>query len=57
MREVSNLEVILFPIAVFIVSALLVPKSAPLIGMLMFGNLLRASGVTKRLAQSASGVF
>jgi len=56
-REVSNLEVALFPIAVFIVSALLVPKSAPLIGMFMFGNLLRASGVTDRLAQSASGVF
>jgi len=56
-REVSNLEMILFPIAVFIVSALLVPKSAPLIGMFMFGNLLKVSGVTDRLAQSAGGVF
>jgi len=56
-RQVSRLEVILFPILVFIVSALLVPKSVPLIGMFMFGNLLRASGVTDRLAQSAGGVF
>ena len=57
LRQVPNLEVILFPIVVFIVSALLVPKSAPLIGMFMFGNLLKASGVTDRLAQSAGGVF
>jgi len=56
-RKVSKLEVILFPIAIFIVSALLVPKSIPLIGMFMFGNLLRVSGVTDRLAQSAGGVF
>jgi oxaloacetate decarboxylase beta subunit len=56
-REVSRLETILFPIVVFMVSALLVPKSAPLIGMLMFGNLLRVSGVTARLAESAGGVF
>ena len=57
LREVSNLELILFPIIIFIVAALLVPKSVPLIGMFMFGNLLRASGVTDRLAQSAGGVF
>ena len=57
MREVSRLETILFPIIVFVVASLLVPKSAPLIGMLMFGNLLRASGVTDRLADSAGGVF
>jgi len=56
-RQVSRLEVVLFPIIVFVVAALLVPKSVPLIGMFMFGNLLRASGVTDRLAQSASGVF
>jgi sodium ion-translocating decarboxylase beta subunit len=56
-REVSKLETILFPIVVFIGATLLVPKSAPLVGMLMFGNLLRASGVTDRLAQSAGGVF
>ncbi len=57
LREVSNLEVILFPIIIFIIAALLVPKSTPLIGMFMFGNLLRASGVTNRLAESAGGVF
>jgi oxaloacetate decarboxylase beta subunit len=56
-REVSRLELILFPIIVFVAAVLLVPKSAPLVGMLMFGNLLRASGVTDRLAQSAGGVF
>jgi len=57
LREVPNLEVVLFPIIIFVVAALIVPKSAPLIGMFMFGNLLRASGVTDRLAQSAGGVF
>jgi len=57
LRQVSNLEVILFPAMIFIIAALLVPKSTPLIGMFMFGNLLRASGVTDRLAQSAGGVF
>jgi oxaloacetate decarboxylase beta subunit len=56
-RQVSRLEVVLFPIIVFVVAALLVPKSVPLIGMFMFGNLMRASGVTDRLAQSAGGVF
>lgn len=56
-RQVSNLEATLFPIMTFLLAALLVPKSTPLIGMFMFGNLLRASGVTDRLAQSASGVF
>jgi len=54
-RKVSNLEVILFPIVIFLVAALLVPKSTPLIGMFMFGNLLRASGVTDRLADVAGG--
>ena len=57
LRPVSNLEVILFPIIIFLVAAVLVPKSVPLIGMFMFGNLLKASGVTDRLAQSAGGVF
>ena len=56
-RQVSKLELILFPIAIFLVAALLVPKSVPLIGMFMFGNLLRVSGVTTRLAQAAGGVF
>jgi len=56
-REVSRLEKVIFPIAVFVVAALLVPASAPLIGMLMFGNLLSVTGVTDRLAESAGGVF
>ena len=56
-REVSKLQLILFPVLVFTASALLVPKSAPLVGMLMFGNLLRVSGVTDRLAKAAGGVF
>ncbi|HUX48237.1 MAG TPA: sodium ion-translocating decarboxylase subunit beta [Dehalococcoidia bacterium] len=56
-REVSKLEKVIFPIAVFVVSALLVPASAPLIGMLMFGNLLSVTGVTDRLGTSAGGVF
>jgi len=56
-REVSKLELILFPILVFLGSVLLVPKAAPLVGMLMFGNLLRVSGVTNRLADAAGGVF
>ncbi|MHC1578535.1 MAG: sodium ion-translocating decarboxylase subunit beta [Dehalococcoidia bacterium] len=56
-REVSRLEKVIFAIVVFVVAALLVPASAPLIGMLMFGNLLSVSGVTDRLAASAGGVF
>ena len=57
LRKVSNLEVVLFPIVIFVVAALLVPKSTPLIGMFMFGNLLKASGVTDRLGDTAGGVF
>jgi oxaloacetate decarboxylase beta subunit len=56
-REVSKLELVLFPIIIFIVAVLFVPKCAPIIGMLMFGNLLRVTGVTDRLAQSAGTVF
>ncbi|MFC2018902.1 sodium ion-translocating decarboxylase subunit beta [Chloroflexota bacterium] len=57
LRDVSKLEEILFPIIIFLVSAVLVPKSVPLIGMFMFGNLLKVSGVTDRLAKAAGGVF
>ena len=57
MREVSRLELVMFPIVIFVTCALLVPKSVPLIGMFMFGNLLRASGVTDRLFQTAGGPF
>lgn len=56
-REVSKLELILFPVAIFLVAGLLVPKSVPLVGMFTFGNLLRVSGVTDRLSASAGGVF
>ena len=54
---VSKLEKILFPgIAAFII-ILLVPKSAPLIGMFMLGNLLLVCGVTDRLADTAANAF
>jgi oxaloacetate decarboxylase beta subunit len=56
-RAVSKLELILFPIMIFFIAALLVPKSVPLIGMFMFGNLLRVCGVTDRLGKSAGGGF
>ena len=54
-REVSRLELILFPIVITVLVILFLPKAAPLIGMLMFGNLLRESGVVERLANTASG--
>ncbi len=57
LRPVSNRERLLFPIICTIIVILLVPKSAPLIGMLMFGNLLRVCGVTDRLANTASESF
>lgn len=53
MREVSKVEKIVFPISVMIVVVLLIPDTAPLIGMLMLGNLLRESGVTDRLSDTA----
>ena len=56
-REVSRWATIAFPVLSFVIAAVLIPASAPLIGMLMFGNLLSVSGVTRRLAQSASTVF
>jgi sodium ion-translocating decarboxylase beta subunit len=55
-RKVSQLELVLFPIIVFIVATLLVPKCAPLVGMMMFGNLLRVSGVTERLARAGTAL-
>ncbi len=54
LREVSQREKILFPIVVIILTALFIPLAVPLIGMLMFGNLLKESGVTERLAKGAS---
>ena len=57
LRPVSKTEKILFPIVGTIIIILLVPKSAPLIGMFMFGNLIRESGVTERLADTAANAF
>jgi oxaloacetate decarboxylase beta subunit len=52
---VSQTAVILFPIVTGIIASLAIPSSAPLIGMLMFGNLLRECGVTERLRKTAGG--
>ena len=52
-RQVSKREKILFPLVVTILVILLVPRSAPLVGMFMFGNLIRESGVVERLSKSA----
>ncbi|TRZ51665.1 MAG: sodium ion-translocating decarboxylase subunit beta [Dehalococcoidia bacterium] len=57
LRPVSKLEKVLFPAIAAIIIILLVPKSAPLIGMFMFGNLLFVSGVTDRLADTAANAF
>ncbi|MCP4634006.1 MAG: sodium ion-translocating decarboxylase subunit beta [candidate division Zixibacteria bacterium] len=54
-RKVSKSAVILFPIVTGIIASLAIPSSAPLIGMLMFGNLLRECGVTERLRKTAGG--
>ena len=52
-KPVSRQAKVIFPIAVIILASLIAPKSAPLVGMLMFGNLLRESGVVDRLANAA----
>jgi sodium ion-translocating decarboxylase beta subunit len=57
LREVSNLEKILFPIIATVVVILFVPMSAPLIGMFMVGNLFAVSGVTERFSKTASTAF
>ena len=54
-RVVSQREKIIFPIVGFILTAFIVPSGMPLLGMLFFGNLLKESGVTKRLAETARG--
>lgn len=56
-RPVSKTAVIVFPIVTGIVASLAIPSSAPLIGMLMFGNLIRESGVTERLRKTAGGAL
>lgn len=57
LRPVSKLEKILFPIVVTIVVVLLLPTTAPLVGMLMLGNLFRESGVVKQLMETASNAL
>ena len=52
-REVSRRMRVIFPIAAFLICALIAPGSISLLGMLFFGNLLKECGVTERLAQSA----
>ena len=54
-RAVSQNEKIMFPIIGLLLTCFLVPSGLPLLGMLFFGNLLRESGVTSRLAKTASG--
>lgn len=54
-RPVSRATVILFPILTGVIASLAIPSAAPLLGMLMFGNLLRESGVTERLRKTAGG--
>ena len=57
LRPVSKIEKIVFPIAVATVVILLIPDTAPLIGMLMLGNLLRECGVTERLSDTAQNAL
>jgi carboxybiotin decarboxylase len=57
LRPVSQLEKILFPVITAAVVAILVPSVTPLMGMFMLGNLLRESGVTGRLAETAGGAL
>ncbi len=57
LRPVSRTEKIVFPVMAAVIIILLVPLSAPLIGLFMLGNLLKESGVTERLAESAGGAL
>ena len=54
-RAVSQTEKKIFPIVGFLMTAFIVPSGLPLLGMLFFGNLLKESGVTRRLAETARG--
>ena len=56
LRPVSKLEKILFPIIVTIVVCVILPTTAPLVGMLMLGNLFRESGVVRQLTETASNI-
>ncbi len=53
LRPVSKTEKIIFPIIVIVLTGLLLPAALPLLGMLMFGNLIRETGVTERLSKAA----
>ena len=57
LRPVSQLERILFPIVVTIIVCLVLPTTAPLVGMLMLGNLFRESGVVRQLTETASNAL
>ena len=57
LRPVSKLEKILFPIVITVVVCLILPTTAPLVGMLMLGNLFRESGVVKQLTETASNAL
>ncbi|MBR4514736.1 MAG: sodium ion-translocating decarboxylase subunit beta [Lachnospiraceae bacterium] len=57
LRPVSKLEKILFPIIVTLVVCLILPTTAPLVGMLMLGNLFRECGVVKQLTETASNAL
>ena len=57
LRPVSQLEKILFPIIITIVVCLILPTTAPLVGMLMLGNLFRESGVVRQLTDTASNAL
>lgn len=57
LRTVSKTEKIVFPIAVTLIISLLVPSATPLVGMLMFGNLLKESGVASRLVDTAQNAL
>jgi oxaloacetate decarboxylase beta subunit len=54
-RAVSHTEKIMFPILGLLLTCFLIPSALPLLGMLFFGNILRESGVTRRLAETARG--
>jgi oxaloacetate decarboxylase beta subunit len=54
-RHVSKTEKIMFPIVAFLITSFIAPGAITLLGMLFFGNLLKESGVTDRLAKSAQG--
>ena len=57
LREVTKLEKILFPVIVTVVVSMILPTTAPLIGMLMLGNLFRESGVVRQLQETASNAL